>query len=116
MAYAQASVPSQFTALLALTTGQYNDLVGGVGLWIGQQVGDWAFACACSHVLEMTLRGSFGGGTGPVSSISGLDTSVGWSSPPANSPINAWWQSTAWGQMYLASRQTNIRSLLMVAT
>lgn len=116
MAYAQASLPAQFTALIALTSDQYTDLIGGVGTFVGQQVGDYAFACACSHVLEMTLRGGFGGGSGPVTSLSGLDTSVGWATPPLQSPINSWWQATAWGSLYLASRQTAIRQVLMVAT
>mgnify|MGYP001585453460 CR=1 FL=1 len=116
MAYTQAQLPAQFVALAALTSDQYTDLIGGVGTFIGPQVGNWAFACACSHVLELTLRGTFGGGTGPVSSISGLDTSVSWASPPMGSTVLAWWQSTTWGQGYLASRQTAPRQLLMVAT
>jgi len=114
MAYAHADLPAQFTALAALTSGQYTDLAAGVGTFVGAQVGDWAFACACSHVLELSLKAGFGGGVGPVASISGLDTSVSWSSPPQDG-TRGWWQATEWGRLYLASRATAPYQILMVA-
>ena len=116
MPFTQAQLPAQFTALVALTGGQYNDLVGFVSSFVGVQVGNYAFACACSHVLEMTLRGSFGGGVGPVSSLSGLDTSISWAGPSGNKGMADFWHATAWGTLYLRSRLTLPRTMGMVAT
>lgn len=116
MAFTQAQLPAQFTALIALTSDQYNDLVGFVSSFVGQQVGNYALACACSHVYEMTLRGSFGGGVGPVSSLSGLDTSIAWSGPSGAKGSADFWYATAWGTLYLRSRLTLPRLMSMVAT